>query len=94
MKVQISECDSKVAILNYSPKKVVIKINRHWHEELKAEITKRLQVAADEMLARSLGCSMKGTLDPDKPHYIEMRSNNKSSPKVIGLNVTELLAVA
>lgn len=92
MQVQVSECDSKVAILNYSSKKVVIKINRHWDEKMKADISKRLTVAAEELCSRSLGCTLKGTLDPDKPHYIEMRSSNKSSPKVIGMNVNELMS--
>ncbi len=92
MKLNITDSDSKKAMLTIANgRKVTIKLNRQWDDETKEVITKRLTAVAEDVCKRNLGYVMKGQYSPDHPHVIQLKSNNKTSPKVMNVNVTELM---
>lgn len=92
MKLSVTDCDSKKAMLSIATgRKVTIKLNRQWDERVKTDVTQKLTKVAENVLERNLGYTMKGQYSPEHPHVIQLKSNNKTSPKVLNVNVTELM---
>ncbi len=92
MKLSITDSDSKKAMLTIAKgRKVTIKLNRQWDAETKELVTSRLKMVAHKICDRDLGYVLKGQYSPDHPHVIQLKSNNKTSPKVMNVNVTEVM---
>lgn len=88
----MTDSDSKKAMLTISTgRKVSIKLNRSWDESTKSDVVTRLTAVAESVIKRNLGYTLKGQYTPDHPHVIQLKSNNKSSPKTMTINVTELM---
>ncbi len=92
MKLSVTDSDSKKAVLSIATgRKVTIKLNRQWDDEVKTDVTAKLTKVAETVLDRKLGYTVKGQYSPDHPHVIQLKSNNKTSPKILNVNVTELM---
>lgn len=92
MKLNVIDTDSKDAKLTVaSNREVRIKLNRHWDDETKTGITQTLTKVAENVLSRNLTYTLRGKYNPKYPK-IQLKSANKRNPKVLNVDVEEILS--
>lgn len=93
LNLKVIDTDTKKAKLTVaSNKEVRIKLNRHWNEGEKQVITDTLSKVAEDLLKRNLGFTLRGQYDPRYPKVIQMKSSNKTNPKVVNVQVQDVLS--
>lgn len=87
MKLDVVDTDTKVSNLTITGKQEVrIKLNRHWDDDVKLEVSGLLTDIASEFTKRNLGYTVRGKFDPKYPR-IQLKSSNKKNPKVHNIQI-------